>query len=130
MNIVGRFNEINKLRDSLQNKKSELVTIYGRRRIGKTFLIREVLKDNIIFDLTGLHNGSAEDQLLNFYNQLKKRSKKFDKQKQPQNWFDAFDMLKTYIDGLKTKHKKVLFIDEFPWIATTRSKFLMWFENF
>ncbi len=70
MKVVGRIREIEILQDLEKSNKSELVVVYGRRRIGKTFLIREVYKNKMIFDVTGLHNGTLKDQLKNFHNQL------------------------------------------------------------
>ncbi|MEI7595899.1 MAG: ATP-binding protein [Bacteroidota bacterium] len=130
MNVVGRDFEVARLKDLLNSPKSELVAVFGRRRIGKTFLVREVFKEDIILDITGLYQGTMPEQLKNFHNQLKLRSKRLLKEDVPKDWLDAFELLKIYIEGLKSKNKKVIFIDEFPWIATLRSKFLMCFENF
>lgn len=130
MKVIGRTREINRLTELLTSEKSELVAVYGRRRVGKTFLVREVYKKNIVFSITGLHNGSMKDQLRNFHNQLVSGHKRSAKKPVPTDWFSAFSMLKDYIDGIKSKGKKVIFLDEFPWIATARSGFLMWFENF
>lgn len=125
MKIIGRKKEIKILHNALESKKSELVAVYGRRRVGKTFLIREVLQKQIIIDVTGLYKGSLKEQLINFHNQLPTKEINT-----PKDWFEAFEILKKYIDSIHTETKKVIFIDEFPWMATTRSKFLMWFENF
>ena len=128
--LIGRKKEIKILEDLLESNSSELIALYGRRRVGKTFLIREVYKKNIIFELTGLYKGTMKDQLQNFHVQLKSRSKKFTNTKIPNDWFTAFQLLERYINGSKSKKKKVVFIDEFPWIASARSKFLMIFEHF
>ena len=71
-----------------------------------------------------------KDQLRNFHNQLVSGNKKFSKNPVPKDWFTAFSLLTKYLDSLKSKEKKIIFIDEFPWISTLRSGFLMWFENF
>jgi uncharacterized protein len=128
--IIGREKEIEKLEESLKSKESELIAVYGRRRIGKTFLVREVYKKQIVFELVGLFRGTMGDQLRNFHDQLKDSSIKFKDSPIPKDWAEAFGLLKKYINGLKAGKKKVIFIDEFPWIATARSKFLMIFENF
>jgi len=130
MNIIGREKEVRILNDSLLSSKSELIAIHGRRRVGKTFLTREVFSHNVIFDVTGLHKGSQQDQLNNFFRNLILHDKRFAKKNIPHDWAEAFSMLETLIDRSRTSKKKVIFIDEFPWIATKRSKFLMWFENF
>lgn len=128
-NIVGRISEQNILKEAFENNKSELIALYGRRRIGKTFLIREYYKKSIVFETTGLFGGSMKDQLENFYKEVKSRVKN-DELKMPNSWLKAFTQLEEYLDSLKGKSKKVVFIDEFPWIATAKSKFLMAFENF
>ncbi|HPG73100.1 MAG TPA: ATP-binding protein [Bacteroidales bacterium] len=131
MNVIGREQEIEILQDLLRSGKSELVAVYGRRRIGKTFLIRAVYKSHILFEVTGLHNGSMKHQLKNFHQQAVQYFTKTNKFKKPPiDWAEAFSILAKCIDNVKSKNKKVIFIDEFPWMATKRSNFLMWFEHF
>jgi len=129
-NIVGRQLEKEKLEEALTSQRSELIAVYGRRRIGKTYLIREYYLKNIIFSFSGLRNGTRPDQLENFMLELKEYTDNF-KDEEPENWLQAFNILKQYLKGIKeTKKKKVIFIDEFPWIDTMRSGFLPAFENF
>lgn len=128
--LVGRKREISILNKMLKSNSSELIAVYGRRRVGKTFLIREIYKKHMVFELTGYYKGSMHDQLRNFHTQLQSSSARFNKVKVPDNWFTAFQLLEEYLNRLKTIKKKVVFIDEFPWIATSRSKFLMAFEHF
>lgn len=130
MKIVGRNAEIEILLDSLTSIESKLIAIYGRRRVGKTFLIRQFYKKNIILDIAGLHKGNMSDQLAHFKNKLVKLGYKAAKQETVKNWMQVFELLEGYIDTIKTKGKKVIFIDELPWFDTPRSKFLMAFENF
>lgn len=127
--IVGRIAEQNILNEALESPKSELIALYGRRRIGKTFLIREHYKKNIVFEIAGLFGGNMKDQLENFTKETKTRTKN-EALETPSSWLKAFTQLEKYLDSLKGKRKKVVFIDEFPWIATAKSKFLMAFENF
>ena len=127
--IIGRKYEIEILQESLKSSKSELVAVYGRRRVGKTFLIREIYANQIKFEVTGLYQGELADQLANFTKELKKRSTNFSI-KTPKKWLDAFTLLEEYIEKISGKDKKIIFIDEFPWMATQRSKFLLAFENF
>ncbi|MCU0404481.1 MAG: ATP-binding protein, partial [Chitinophagaceae bacterium] len=129
MQLVGRKAEKRQLMDAVDSTKSALVAVVGRRRIGKTFLIREVYANHMVFDITGLHNGDMFDQLGHFRNTLLK-SGYTDAVEIPQSWLSAFYMLENYLNSLKTKKKKVLFFDELPWMDTPRSKFLMAFENF
>ena len=127
--IIGREKQIELLQNALISDKSELIAIYGRRRVGKTFLIRETYAKEIIFEISGIPDGSLNDQLINFYNEISKKSKKSFKKEPPTNWMEAFNMLSEYIDNLKST-KKVVFIDEFPWMYTHKSKFVQMFGHF
>lgn len=128
--LIGRNIERKYLLNALKSNKSELLVIYGRRRIGKTFLIRNTYFRYIKFELIGLHRGTTSDQLANFKKSLTKAMPRFERLPNPTNWLEAFSQLELYFDKQKSKKKKVIFIDEFPWMATPRSKFLMAFENF
>jgi hypothetical protein len=97
--------------------------------VGKTYLIRSFYSKEIVFEWAGLHRASLKDQLQNFNRELQKRTRQ-SRVDPPTDWFEAFQFLERYLDGLKSKKKKVLFIDEFPWIATPRSRFLIAFEGF
>lgn len=128
-NIIGRKNEIARLRRAHQSKKSEFVAIYGRRRVGKTFLIREFFESKFSFQHTGLANAKTEQQLLNFQNSLNRQFNltiigTFN------NWLEAFQILITKIEHLRSKSKKVIFIDELPWLDTARSDFMIGLEHF
>jgi uncharacterized protein len=125
--LVGRIPEKRTLKAALESQKSELIAVYGRRRVGKTYLIRQAYEGQIVFELTGLHNGTLRDQLENFQQRLAAKGLK---SKRATTWLEAFGQLEGYISAHKTKKKKVIFIDEFPWLATRRSKFMMAFENF
>lgn len=127
--IIGRKLEQTVLKESVDSDKSELIALYGRRRIGKTYLIREYFKNNLVFEMTGLFGGSLKDQLQSFNKELNKRTKRTELDT-TKSWFQAFTLLELYLGTLKIGSKKVIFIDEFPWIATPKSKFLMAFENF
>ena len=129
MMVVGRFQEVKIMHRLLNSSQSELLAVYGRRRVGKTFLIREVYKQNIIFELTGLYKGKIKEQLQNFHTQLKNHSNSAP-ELAPKNWLEAFQLLGEFISKKKSKKKKVLFIDEFPWIDSKRSGFLRAFEHF
>lgn len=127
--LVGRRYEINILQESLHNSSSELIAIYGRRRVGKTFLVREFFKKHLVFEISGLYNGNMNDQIKNFSNEIHKKDRSL-KSHIPEDWLASFALLETYLNKLKKPGKKVIFIDEFPWVATARSKFLMAFESF
>lgn len=127
--FIGRKYELNILQESLQNSSSELIAIYGRRRVGKTFLVREFFKKHLAFEVSGLYNGNMNDQIRNFTHEIHKKDRAL-KSETPTDWLASFSLLETYLNKLKKPGKKVIFIDEFPWMATARSKFLMAFENF
>lgn len=128
--VIGRTLEKEKLDAALSSSRSELIAVYGRRRIGKTYLIREYYSKQIIFSFSGLRNATRQDQIENFMLELKERTDAFNGEK-PDNWLQAFNILKHYLKSLrKTQKKKVIFIDEFPWVDTMRSGFLPAFENF
>jgi AAA+ ATPase superfamily predicted ATPase len=128
--MVGRNYEINRLQNSLKSADSELIAVYGRRRVGKTFLIRNIYQDYIKFEVSGLYEGTKEKQLEVFFDELKKASLRFSDTPCPATWKEAFDLLKTYINGLRGKEKKVIFIDEMPWLDTHKSDFRMYFGHF
>jgi predicted AAA+ superfamily ATPase len=128
--MVGRNYEINRLLNSLKSNASELIAVYGRRRVGKTFLIRNIYKEHIKFEVSGLYQGEKEQQLDVFFDELKKVSLRFLEDDRPKSWKDAFELLKKYINGLRGKEKKVIFIDEMPWLDTHKSDFRMYFGHF
>jgi hypothetical protein len=127
MEIIGRQYERLILSDALKSDRPELIAIYGRRRVGKTYLVRATLEDKICFEISGIHSNSMKEQLINFQIVL---SKKHMSAKMPANWIEAFDLLSQYLDKLTNQAKKVVFLDEFPWFDTRKSNFLPAFENF
>ena len=128
--LIGRETEIKLLKHALQTTEAELVTIYGRRRVGKTFLIRSVYADRLLFDFSGMHNSTLQQQLESFSNTLASASKTKIPLAVPPNWIQAFEILKTYLFPLIRKQKSVIFFDEFPWIDSHKSGFLQAFEHF
>jgi hypothetical protein len=79
--------------------------------------------------LTGYSEGYRAVQIKNFITKLNEVTKKF-KDNGPKDWIHSFILLKKFITSLrKRKTKKVIFIDEFPWIVTNKSGFLAAFEN-
>jgi hypothetical protein len=128
--MVGRILEINRLNESLHSETSELIAVYGRRRIGKTYLIRNVCDKYIKFEVTALYKASLEQQLGVFFKELISRSDRFKSEDLPENWEQAFELLKLYLNSLKGKSKKVIFIDEFPWFDTHKADFIKYFGHF
>ncbi len=125
--LIGREKERSILLQLQQSKKSEFAILYGRRRVGKTFLVRETFKNNFDFSHVGLANSNTKEQLTNFHISLKKYGKKEDHI--PKNWLFAFQELIALLSKSR-KQKKVIFIDELPWLDTARSSFLNALEHF
>ena len=126
--IVGRIEEKQQFNELFQSKRSEFVTVYGRRRVGKTFLIREYYKQHITFHLTGLANATLPQQLLNFHTCMCTSFAKY-KEPIPTSWFEAFQQLIKRIEKNKQK-KQVIFLDELPWLDTPKSYFISALEHF
>lgn len=134
--IIGRKQEIKELNTLYNSGKAELVAIYGRRRVGKTFLIDEALKGNITFRHAGLspvdtnvqNNKNTANQLKHFYNSLILHGMK--RSKTPQSWLDAFLLLEQHLQNIDNGNRQVIFLDELPWMDTPRSGFLTAFEGF
>jgi hypothetical protein len=127
LKIIGRESEQRELDVYMQSGKPEFLVIYGRRRVGKTFLIREYFKDDFIFTHTGLANASTALQLNEFNKSL--RRFRGEKHKDAGDWFDAFDCLREHIEQ-SGPGRKVLFIDELPWMDRQKSQLLPALEHF
>lgn len=125
--LIGREKEIQELRQAYDSNESKFVAIFGRRRIGKTYLVREVFQDNFAFSYSGMANTSTKEQLQRFYLNLKDYGYK--KGSKPNNWIEAFYMLEQYLNELH-EDKKVVFLDELPWMDGPKSSFMPAFENF
>lgn len=127
VNIVGRKYEQRLIRDYWNSGKSELIAVYGRRRIGKTYLVKKCFGEKFDFWFTGMYDTPRAVQLLQFRNELRRFSGK--DVKPLRTWFDAFNALRDYLLSLK-KDKIVVFLDELPWMDTPRGNFLAAFSNF
>ena len=128
--LIGRKQEQKELKRLYSSDEAELVVVYGRRRVGKTYLVNHAFNDEqFAFKVTGLHNARLVTQLDNFVRALREYSND-DSWTLPTSWMEAFDQLKTYLKNTKTGHKRVLFIDELPWMDTRGSHFLEAFEWF
>lgn len=127
-NIVGRTHEQQLLDECMASGKAELIAIYGRRRIGKTFLVKQYFDEQFDFYMTGIYDASKRDQLANFNRQLNSYSGAY----YPivDDWFDAFAQLRHFLSGRDSSKPIVIFFDELPWLDTPRCKFVKAFELF
>lgn len=128
--IIGREEEKAIFMEALNSEEPELIAVYGRRRVGKTFLIRNVFQKQLLFEFSGIHHAPNEQQLESFSLALTSASGSPVPFAIPANWLQAFKMLTDYITPLIKRKKAVLFFDEFPWINVHKSGFLPAFENF
>lgn len=125
--IIGRKEEQQILRSAVQSENSEFVAVYGRRRVGKTYLIRETFGYKFTFQHTGLAKGNTKEQLFSFAISL--RDAGYDDCPIPKSWLEAFSLLSTYLKN-SADEKKIVFLDELPWMDTARSNFISAFEHF
>jgi uncharacterized protein len=128
--IIGREPELTILERLLHSKNPELLAIYGRRRVGKTFLIRSYYQQHLVFGCTGQYNGKIREQLINFGDQLNRYFPEKKTILAPATWQEAFFILQDRIDSLKSDKKKVIFFDELPWLDSRKSGFLSAFGYF
>lgn len=132
--MIGRQREIKVLNDLYDQNSAELVAIYGRRRVGKTFLVDETFSEKITFRHAGLSpadensKGLLKLQLEHFYNSLLVQGMK--PSKKPKNWLDAFLLLELHLQNIDDGSRQLVFLDELPWMDTPRSGFVRAFEAF
>jgi uncharacterized protein len=127
--LFGRNKEIQVLEKLKESHKSEFLAVYGRRRVGKTYLIRNVFEDDFVFQLTGLANTKLPGQLANFHRTMVRQNSKNEGLSPAKNWFDAFQQLMDFVEQ-SNKPKKVIFLDELPWFDTVQSGFISALEHF
>ena len=125
--IIGRRHEQDLIREYYDSPKAELVAVYGRRRVGKTYLIKQCFDETFDFYFTGSFETSRSTQLGLFKKELERYSGC--KQRKPKDWHEAFDALREYISSLH-KERIVVFLDELPWMDTPKSGFLSAFSYF
>lgn len=113
----------------MESERSEFVVVYGRRRIGKTFLVRRFFRDNYAFSFVGKHEMGREQQLTEFAKELMRYSHSTFVP-QLKNWTEAFDALQRLLETYGIPDKKVVFFDEMPWMDTPKSDFVSALENF
>jgi len=128
-NLIGRKREIDMLKQAFESKQSEFVIVYGRRRVGKTFLVNSYFQNTFTFSYVGGHRLTTKQQLERFASELRNYGKSTFKI-ELHSWFDAFDALRQYLESLDRDERKVIFIDEMPWIDNAKSDFVKALEYF
>ena len=125
--LIGRENEKKELLSVMNSYNSEFVAVYGRRRVGKTYLIRETFNYKFTFQHTGMANTTSKKQLTSFRDSLIEQGAK--EVPKLSNWLEAFSELKRFLNN-SADEKKLVFIDELPWLDTPKSDFLSALEYF
>ncbi|MBP5561384.1 MAG: AAA family ATPase [Muribaculaceae bacterium] len=127
-NIIGRSEEKRLLDKIYRSGKAEFVAVYGRRRVGKTFLVREFFESEMVFLTAGLAHENSARQIKSFYEDLVEYGLPR-QEKVPADWIEVFSLLRTLIKS-STKQRKVIMLDELPWMDTPRSGFMAALEHF
>ena len=125
--MIGRKKEIRELENAYSGRESEFVAVYGRRRVGKTYLVRETFSGRMVFQHTGLKNKPTAIQLDRFRQSLAENG--LPECGVLKNWYKAFDALKTVI-AASNRPKKVVFLDELQWMDRPNANFVSALENF
>ena len=117
--MIGREKEIQELNERYDSERAEFIAVYGRRRVGKTYLVDETLKNKITFRHAGLspvdeqnRKNGLKEQLKYFYLSLQLHGMK--KSKCPTSWLEAFFMLEMYLKSIDDGLRQVVFLDELP----------------
>ena len=125
--LIGRSAELRELRSYFNSGRSEFIAVYGRRRVGKTFLIRAAARDDFAFFVTGVYNANKNEQLTNFAIAMTHYSGSGSLEI-PENWILAFYKLSKYLES-RPEGVKIVFIDELPWMDSAKSGFVSALEN-
>ena len=126
--LIGRKKEYNYLKSLSDTNRSEFVAVYGRRRVGKTFLIRSAFDQEFTFQVAALGNATVTQELTNFHVALKKVYPIIENDP-ASDWFTAFQQLIAFLENLK-EGRHILFFDELPWFDTQGSGFIQAIEHF
>jgi len=127
--LIGRQEEQKLLQEAMAAKGPELIALFGRRRVGKTFLIRQCLGHSLAFEMSGTQDANLAAQLENFKKTIGKAIGNDNIYQIPVKWADAFDQLSHYLTPKVATERCVVFLDEFPWLNTPKSGFLSSFDH-
>lgn len=129
--FFGREQEKKQLQELYDSGKPEFLAIYGRRRVGKTYLVSEFFKEKgVYFEITGSKKAPKSEQLSNFYREFTALFPEEDTGEKPKEWGEALHLLQLAIQKIPQSQKVVLFFDELPWLAAPRSGFLRALDYF
>jgi len=130
--IVGRKQELSILEEKLLSDSAEFIAVYGRRRVGKTYLIRQffIQQTGVYFEQTGLNQGTLQEQLTIFSQMLSQTFYRGISITTPKNWMEALQRLTVAINDLPKNKRVTLFFDELPWLATHKSGFIKALEYY
>lgn len=126
-NLIGRTKEQELLKDAFDSGSPELIAIFGRRRVGKTYLIRKYFNDKIQFQFVGTKGASLSSQLEQFGSALSNAAGNSKSHRAPESWSEAFMQLSSFLMQELPAKRCVIFLDEFPWLNTPKSGFLQAF---
>lgn len=107
----------------------ELIALFGRCRVGKTFLIRQYLAKSLVFEFVGTRDAKLSTQLENFKKAIGTAIGNDKIYQTPAKWSDAFDQFSHYLTPALAAGRSVVFLDEFPWLSTHKSGFLPSFDH-
>jgi uncharacterized protein len=130
MQVIGRAFEMQELQSIYDSNKSELVAVLGRRRVGKTYLIRNYFAKQITFEFVGILDGTLQEHMERFAKNLGKYFYNNQATQTPKNWYEAFDKLELALLKIRSKKKKVIFLDDLPWMGTSHISFKKAFSLF
>lgn len=129
MEIIGRTKELAEMRLVANSSEPEFVVVYGRRRVGKTYLVNQCFDNDFTFKVTGVAERNAkEKQLANFGEALRLYGSPLCPN--PHNWMEAFACLRLLLENQKSEGKQIVFIDEFPYMYTRRCDLVSALEHF
>lgn len=128
--IIGRKKELDVLQEIYESSEPQFLALYGRRRIGKTYMIHEFFKNKgHYFEITGMKEASLAEQLFQFAYEFARQFNDGEKIPTPKSWGEAFNKLHEAIEKKNSQKKMILFFDEVPWLASPKSNFLNALEH-
>ena len=126
--LIGRVAEQKQMRKYVESEQAEFIAVYGRRRVGKTFLIREMFGNEFAFEVSGTIGGKRGEQMFNFMQALRRFG--YEGSESPATWNEAFDLLQRLLQPKVERTRCILFFDELPCFDTPRAGFVKAFEHF